>query len=334
MIIATGSVNIDENTKLAEQAGADNEEALKNLKTSMDGKITVSTQAPFADGVDHADGDLWLIQSDGLTTAMYTYGAGGWSEKQWDQDTLNVKELSALTANLGTVNAGTINGVEIDGSSINGSAIHVNGFQDQFWLDKNGFHVKNILSNYSTWIYGGMITLTQGNNGTLTLSSYNGIESTVEGLFGNIIIGRLGGGSHRISTEDGGNIYFGDSPSSSISLHASAFNSYSLASVKHDIVPISGDYALSQVVATDISSFRYTGRDNSESKLIGPVIDDLHEIGEKDHGISSAILTADKKEININNEVGLLMASVKELTKRNSELSLRVSALERKSNNG
>lgn len=333
MIIATGSVNIDENAKLAEDAGADNEEALKDLKTSMDGKITVSTQAPFNDGVSHNNGDLWLIQSDNITTAMYTYGAGGWSEKQWDQGTLNVKELSALTANLGTVNAGTINGVEIDGSSINGSAIYVNGLQDQFWLDKNGFHVKNIIDGNSTWVYGGMITLTRGNSSTLTLDPVSGIEATVEGLFGNIIIGRFGGGSHRISTEDGGNIYFGDSPSSSISLHASAFSSYSLASVKHDIVPISGDYALSQVAATDINSFRYTGRDNSESKLIGPVIDDLHKIGEKDNGISSAILTSNKQEINVNNEVGLLMASVKELAKRNSELSLRVTALERKLNN-
>ena len=45
------------------------------------------------------------------------------------------------------------------------------------------------------------------------------------------------------------------------------------------------------------------------------------------------MLNEDKTGLSIDNEVGLLMGAVQELSKRNSELSLRLTKLERKANN-
>lgn len=355
MIIATGSVNIDENAKLAEDAGTDNEEALKNLKTSMDGKITVSTQAPFADGVDHTDGDLWMIQSDGLTTAMYTYGKGGWSEKQWDQDTLNVKELSALTANLGTVNAGLLNGVEIDGATIKSANLTedytISGIHRQLWIDYNGFHYR------TTGTDGGVYDVKMGDyngiyvsrSGGGTDSGYNG-HTNIEGndiSTGNVTASNFSGSSvdansvttthlnMNLSTINSytGMFYFeggsGGSGEPGADLHAASFNKMSQLSVKRNIQDITGEYALAQILGTDVKRYDYKLSDNSQQTNIGPIIDDENSIGSKKYGISSDMINSQSDGVSIDNEVGLLMAAVKELTKRNSDLQLRIAQLEK-----
>ena len=66
MIIATGTLNIDENTKLAQKASKDAKKAADSasdeagkIKTSLDGKITVSLKEPFNDGNDHEEGDIF-----------------------------------------------------------------------------------------------------------------------------------------------------------------------------------------------------------------------------------------------------------------------------------
>ncbi len=130
MIIAQGSVNIDENAKLAEEAkknaekiGDDANNNLQkvsgNFDSMLDGKITQSIYDPgqVSDSNDHQKGDLWVVTDsadyNGVATEMYIYDGSTWQKKQWDQQALSVKELSALTANLGTVNSGTLNSVEI-----------------------------------------------------------------------------------------------------------------------------------------------------------------------------------------------------------------------------
>ena len=354
MIIATGSVNIDENAKLAEDAGASNAEALKDLKTSMDGKVTISTQAPFNDGHDHADGDIWLIQSNNTTTAMYTYGAGGWSEKQWDQATLNVQELSALSANLGTVNAGLINGVEIDGSTIKSANLTEDytsgGIRRQLWIDTNGFHYRNtdssggvndVKMNDYTGIY-------VSRSGGGTDSGYNG-HTNIEGndiSTGNIDASYLNASSmdtSSISTShlnmnlstmnsSTGSFYmesgYGGSGNSGADVHAASFDKMSQLSIKRNIQDITGEYALAQVLGTEVKRYDYKLSDNSKQTNIGPIIDDENPIGSKKYGISSDMINSQSDGVSIDNEVGLLMAAVKELTKRNSDLQLRVTQLE------
>ncbi|MGY0229488.1 hypothetical protein [Levilactobacillus brevis] len=363
MIIATSSVNIDENTKLAEDASEENEEAIAKLKTTIDGVVTVSTQAPFNDGREHSDGDQWYIESDGVYTAMYDYKNGGWSEKQWDQDSLNVKTLSALTADLGQVNAGTINGVTIIGGSISQDNI-TGGNHYQLWADYNGFHYRTtvvssghhqdikmndsglvISNNFPSPITGrtpaptvisgsdvitdqvtatGIVTgtISSTSDSTTNLYASSRVHSGNFTLSGGSIFGTLNG-----------DVYFeygsGDSGNSGASLHAASFNKMSQLSIKRNIQDVSGDYALAQIAGTDIKRFEYTDTDNSQQTNIGPIIDDKNVVGSRQYSVSHDLLTSKADGVSVDNEIGLLMAAVKELTKRNSELTIRVAKLER-----
>ena len=131
MIIATGTLNIDENTKLAQKASKDAKKAADSasdeadkIKTSLDGKITVSSQEPFNDGNDHEEGDIWYVQDeDHITSEMYTYDGSNWVKTKMSQTVLSVGKLSALSADLGTIEAGYLNSVEIDSSHINAGTI-------------------------------------------------------------------------------------------------------------------------------------------------------------------------------------------------------------------
>ena len=131
MIIATGTLNIDENTKLAQKASKDAKKAADSasdeagkIKTSLDGKITVSLKEPFNDGNDHEEGDIWYVQDeDHITSEMYTYDGSNWVKTKISQTALSVGQLSALTANLGTIESGYLNSVEIDSSHINAGTI-------------------------------------------------------------------------------------------------------------------------------------------------------------------------------------------------------------------
>ena len=131
MIIATGTLNIDENTKLAQKASKDAKNAADSasdeagkIKTSLDGKITVSSQEPFKDGNDHEEGDIWYVQDeDHITSAMYTYDGSNWVKTKMSQTALSVGKLSALSADLGDIQAGYLNSVEIDSATINAGTI-------------------------------------------------------------------------------------------------------------------------------------------------------------------------------------------------------------------
>ncbi|WP_225424227.1 hypothetical protein [Lentilactobacillus buchneri] len=183
MIIATGTLNIDENAKLAQQASDDAKSAANSaadeagkVKTSLDGKITVSSQEPFDDGKNHDEGDIWYVQdSNHITSEMYTYDGSDWVKTKMSQTALSVGQLSALTADLGTIEAGYLNSVEIDssiikGGSISGSSLSLTNGNTNYWLDQNGFHDRyygnNIFNDYvkkDVWINESGISISDGN---------------------------------------------------------------------------------------------------------------------------------------------------------------------------
>lgn len=102
---------------------------------TVSGKVTTSYASPL-DGHDtnaghHQNGDLWIQQIPlddrrnldlsgkarfNLAGTMFQYYNGYWLEQRWDQETLAVENLSALSANLGEINAGSISGVTIQGT--------------------------------------------------------------------------------------------------------------------------------------------------------------------------------------------------------------------------
>ncbi|WP_367296601.1 hypothetical protein [Levilactobacillus yonginensis] len=333
MIIATGSVDINEATKLAQEASDSADDLAKKMKNTvatMDGKTTVSTSTPFDDGKEHNEGDMWTVINDDVASAMYIYTSGEWKAKKWDQQALSVKQLSALTADLGHVTAGTLESATIIGGSITGSTIHLSSGTDEYWLDYNGFHTTDTAENTGTWVMPGLIDLGGSKANPRVMVSANGIYS----------------GAQRISTQSltmsagsvfgttSGDVYFeiggGDSGQGGAALHAASFNKMSQLSVKRNLADVSGEYALAQISGTDVKRYDYKDSDNSQQTNIGPVIDDVNSNGNKAYNISSDLINKQTDGVSIDNEVGLLMAAVKELTKRNSELTMRVAKLERK----
>ncbi|WP_288638745.1 hypothetical protein [uncultured Lentilactobacillus sp.] len=254
MIIAMGTLNIDENAKLAQQASDDAKNAANSaadeadkVKTSLDGKITVSSQEPFDDGKSHDEGDIWYVQdSNHITSEMYTYDGSDWVKTKMSQTALSVGQLSALSADLGTIEAGYLNSVEVDSSiikaakidatsTITGASIEEDGNNGRITLDTNGFcAISN--GSYLQFVSGNSNGYTQIRGG-LDVDSINVGSSIIEGqtfqAYGgnNTHIGsenawtylaegiKCGPGGY-ISSVSGTDIYFHNEAGTTIDLHA------------------------------------------------------------------------------------------------------------------
>lgn len=335
MIIATGSVDINEATKLAQDASDsadDLAEKIKNLKTSIDGTIIESTNTPFDDGKEHNDGDMWVVMNGNAATSMYFYSGGSWTLKKWDVTSLAVEYLSALSANLGNVQAGNINGVNISGSTINGGSITIDSGIDKFKMDNSGFEASNIIDGDATDVYGGMIALSDGvsSSNNVTLSVGDGINSKGLSIKG-----------HTIACDDNGALYLEKQGGggSVTDIHAADVYSNgtklkSALSAKRDVTDYSPDEALSAVMNTDVKKWKYKDSDNSaDSQHIGPIIDDVNSIGDKTASIANDMISTDENGnyfLNESNTISILLAALKKSNQRIDELSYRITQLERK----
>jgi len=333
MIIAMGSIDINEATKLAQIASNsadDLADKIKSLKSSLDGTITESTNTPFDDGKEHNDGDMWLVMSGNVATSMYIYSGGSWTLKKWDVTSLAVEYLSALSANLGNVQAGNINGVNISGSTINGGSITIDSGIDKFTMNNSGFEASNLIDGYTTDVYGGLITLSAGNSGVITLSVKNGINSKGLSISG-----------HTIACDDNGALYLEKQGGggSVTDIHAADVYSNgsklkSALSAKRDVTDYSPDEALAAVMNTDVKKWKYKNSDNSaDSQHIGPIIDDVNDIGKKSASIANDMISTDEKGnyfLNESNTISILLAALKKSNQRIDELSYRITKLERK----
>lgn len=336
MIIATGSVDINEATKLAQIASNsadDLADKMKNTVATMDGKTTVSTSAPFDDGKEHNEGDMWTVINDDVASAMYIYTDGQWKVKKWDQQALNVKQLSALTADLGHVTAGTLESAIIKGAQISGGSITIDSGIDKFTMSNSGFEASNLIDGDTTDIYGGMISLAKGNSGTVTLDSVKGIVSNGLSISG-----------HTIACDDSGQFWFqknggGGGESNVADIRAGLVYSNGTAlksalSAKRDVTEYSPDEALSAVMNTDVKKWKYKDSDNSaNSQHIGPIIDDVNAVGKKSASIANDMISTDENGnyyLNESNTISILLAALKKSNQRIDELSYRITQLERK----
>lgn len=347
MIIATGTVDINEATKLAQQASDSADDLTKKMKNTvatMDGKTTVSTSTPFDDGKEHNEGDMWTVINDDVASAMYIYTNGSWQVKKWDQEALSVKQLSALTADLGHVTAGTIesaiiNGAQINGGAITGSTIHLSSVTDEYWLDYNGFHTINSMENTGTWVMPGLIDVGGSKANPSVAISADGIFSYSRRIQTNGMT--MSAGS--VFGVTSGNLYFeqgdGSSGGSMASVHAGDIYSKgskvkSALSAKRDVTDYSPDEALAAVMNTDVKKWKYKDADNSsDSQHIGPVIDDVNEVGKKSASIANDMVSTDGKGnyfLNESNTISILLAALKKSNQRIDDLSYRIAQLERK----
>ncbi|KRN01357.1 hypothetical protein FD13_GL001117 [Levilactobacillus senmaizukei DSM 21775 = NBRC 103853] len=384
MIIATGSIDINEATKLAQEAAkaADGkiEEAKTKYQSMLNGKITLSTYSPSdaGDTNSHSEGDLWIVNDsldyDGTAKDMYVYSNGAWHQKKWDQESLNVRTLSALTADLGTINSGTLNSVEVyaknltldvnsDGGSYDG------GHNSKSWNGKvsDGMGVNfnhGLLHMNASSGSGGYDATYIGPNdikvrNTAGLAPDSGLYNRVDISEGYIIMGttwnddsgvKLGMWSqglvqgnyvrtNYIYGRDQADVYFHNTGGKTVGIHAGDVISHgnvlkSLLSEKRDIGDYSGEEALAQINATDIKRWQYKDDDNS-SQHIGPVIDNVNPLGQKKYFVANDMLKSVSGDAGLDesNALSMALAGIKELTKRNDELSARVTALEGKLDN-
>ncbi|WP_341780409.1 tail fiber domain-containing protein [Levilactobacillus sp. HBUAS70063] len=353
MIIATGSVDINEATKIAQLAStnaSDLADKIKNIKTSLDGTITESTSTPFDDGKQHNDGDMWVVMSGNSATSMYFYSGGSWTLKKWDVTSLAVEYLSALSANLGNVQAGNINGVNISGSTINGGTItgssidqdftSSSGTHYQLWADYNGFHYRVTETGNTK----DMLMTSDGFtvNGDGNSSTISGNAIYAPWVSGNTVQGNgLSISGHTIACADSGALYLerNTGGGNMADIHAASVYSNgtklkSALSAKRDVSEYSPDEALSAVMNTDVKKWKYKDSDNSaDSQHIGPIIDDINEVGKKSASIDNNMISTDEKGnyyLNESNTISILLAALKKSNQRIDELSYRIAQLERK----
>lgn len=407
MIIATGSVDINEATKLAQEAKANASDNLKKVSGKFDsmlnGKITQSIYQPsqVGDTNNHQKGDLWIVTDSsgytGTATGMYIYDGTTWQSKRWDQQALSVKQLSALTANLGTVNSGTLNSVEVfaknltldvgadsgdrttgelDGDSghnprtwsgkvsqgmgvnFNHGLMHMNaqnnnnGHYDATYIGPNDIKVRETSQLDPGSGLFGRVDITS--SGIIIGTSWNDIKQTHLNSDGGVFVGgqlnsldgiKAGGlrtgwqQDCSISSVSGTDIYFHTESGSTVGLHAGDIISHghtlkSTLSSKRNISDISTASALAKVNSTDIKQWQYKDDDNSKIH-IGPIIDDVNKLGNKQYSIPNDLITqvGDETGLNESNALSMTMAALQELSKRNDQLSQRVTELERKFNN-
>ncbi|WAE46412.1 hypothetical protein OUY26_12785 (plasmid) [Levilactobacillus brevis] len=359
MIIATGSVDINEATKLAQEAStsaSDLADKIKNLKSSLDGTIIESTSTPFADGKEHNDGDMWLVMSGNSATSMYFYSGGSWTLKKWDVTSLAVEYLSALSANLGNVSAGNINGVNISGSTINGGTItgsaidqdftSSDGNHYQLWADYNGFHYRVTRSS------NGMVQDMRMTDSGFTVSGSGTVPTVIAGdsmvsnnitgtnvtaimnLKGNNVSGSSVSGNglsisgHTIACSDGGALYLERNGGGGTTTDIHAADVYSngsklksALSAKRDVTEYSPDEALSAVMNTDVKKWKYKDSDNSaDSQHIGPIIDDVNAVGKKSASIANDMISTDENGNYYLNESNTISILLAALKKSNQRI--------------
>ena len=355
--------NFTEAVKLAQtaqkQAAAANDSA-NGIQTSLDGKITVGTTAPGNDqAAGHNKGDVWYVtNSSGVYTAQYYFDGVSWIAQKWDENTLSVQNLSALSSNLGyiqngtldsisisaatitggTITSGTLNGGTINGATINGGSISIGAdSQVHFYVDSNGLAVGfsgNYLrigpgNGYMTTVTGGGFSVTGGllvHNG----SDFMGDVQTTGAFIGPTF--RVNGSSYLGNSE--GEVRFVNSTAGSgyIPLYASTFTKSSQLSEKYNIEDIPTFEGLALVNGMNIKKFDYKKSDNAQADNIGPIIDDENEIGKKQYSVPSELLSKDNDGVSIDTEIGLAILAIQELTKRNTDLNLRIFKLEKEIN--
>jgi len=280
---------------------------------------------------------------------MYIYTDGQWQVKKWDQEALSVNQLSALTADLGHVTAGTI-----ESATITGATITENSTNGTITLDNNGFsavsgssHLRFVSGNNRgyTQIYGGLdvdtidvgLSVIEGQ----TFQAYGGNNTHIgnSNAWTYLAEGIKCSPQSYISPVHGTDIYFHNEAGNTIDIHAGDVISHgstlkSTLSSKRNISDISTAAALAKVNATDIKRWQYKDDDNSKIH-IGPIIDDVNKLGDKQYNTPNDLITqaGDETGLNESNALSMTMAALQELSKRNDQLSQRVTELERKINN-
>lgn len=386
-------------------------DSISETQSSANGKVTVSTDAP-RDAQDpnaghHQNGDLWIqqiplnaqrqIDYDNfgqpirLAGSMFQYFNGAWLEQRWDQESLSVENLSALSANLGEVTSGSITGVNIQGTTFNSAldgssnqlaadyghnptAWETNGF-NAYDLSSSGMHIGNGLFRMKaqrrldspsgdggkwdfTYIGPNEVKVREsvqpntdrsnitdradihsswieiGNSYYQPVTGHSGDSLTGCGLYsdGTAVISNILY-STQIEGGSGKHVKINSKIETPYRVQTPGIDKSSDLSLKNVKSQFDNKRALAEVKGTDIYNYVYKG--NNSEKNIGPVIDDIHDIGKSEYKVSEYMIRRDdsgKDFISLDNTVGLLIGAVNELSDQNEKLLGKITQLEAKVN--
>lgn len=189
--------------------------------------------------------------------------------------------------------------------------------------------------------YFGNISTSKGEDG-IYASNVNATNIYANNIQSNgVFMGRTITGQPSVGTINGGDLYIHDQRDNTIGLHARDIISHgkllknSALSMKRNIEEYDNKKALSQILATDVYSWKYKDKSNKQKENIGPIIDDINDINNKKYSISDDLIENVDGRVNFNesNAISLLIASVQELAKTNSDQSIEIAILQKKITN-
>lgn len=202
MIAGTTDTNFTDSKATGElaQDSADNANEAVKHKSSL---YKSTSEPPLDDLTPYSDGDQWyVVDENGTVIRMYQLTDGAWVLYKWDQESLSVKTLSALSADLGNVTAGNLTSVNLTAATINstdgsfsicededksgslrilssGKVIPAMGagqevdYTETYQLDKDGIHEyytqssvagETLKYDMSSWLKNGSLILRKGSS--------------------------------------------------------------------------------------------------------------------------------------------------------------------------
>lgn len=118
MIVGSSDLNFTKNKMLADEANNLAGEAKENSTTALNsanGKSTNYYGSALPTGEQLNENDTWFSQdSSGVCNGIYQYKNGVWVQAELDHEALKIRQLSAITADIGNITAGNISGINLN----------------------------------------------------------------------------------------------------------------------------------------------------------------------------------------------------------------------------
>lgn len=118
MIVGSADIAFTNNGKKSIEAGEAANGALEAASKAVkaaNGKSTNYYGSALPTGEQLNENDTWFSQdSSGVCNGIYQYKNGVWVQAELDHEALKIRQLSAITADIGNITAGNISGINLN----------------------------------------------------------------------------------------------------------------------------------------------------------------------------------------------------------------------------
>ncbi|WP_251920741.1 hypothetical protein [Leuconostoc citreum] len=265
--------------------------------------VSASLLPTFANQPDGAVGSL-LQSKDFSEISVSGHGSIGFLANMAAEKGAGIG-ISAVT---GTYIAGNDQGVILSGGKdIGGMAFAESPNFVVGYDDSKGVDGKDV---------GGNSILARANNFVVAANNFS-VDKNGNGKVSNGFFARNIGtnGYHTITSQDNGRLYFSGGNSNLIDISVKTVSQSSLVSLKENIRNIDPEYALAEVLKSDVKQYNFIG-ERKDNIRVSPMIDDVdHELY-----IPKDWLAEDGKSVENYTITGYLIQSIKALQQQIKEL--------------